>query len=73
MATAYGREMHDAPENPIIANYLRTGYPDGKEPEYPCCPVCGEQCETFFKDERGYIFGCENCVEEVDAWEEVDA
>lgn len=64
-----GREMYDAPENPVIERYLRTGYPDGKEQEYPRCPVCGEECETLYKDINSDVVGCENCVKEVDAWE----
>ena len=31
--------MHDLPDHPIIRNLERTGYPDGKEPRYPHCPV----------------------------------
>ena len=73
MAIAFGREMYDAPENPIIANYLRTGYPYSKEPEYPCCPECGEECDTLYRDRHGRVLGCENCIQKVDAWEEVDA
>lgn len=69
--TAFGREMFEAPENPIIANYLRTGYPNG-DPVYPRCPVCGKQCETIFQDMYGDVFGCDNCVTFVDAWEEMN-
>jgi hypothetical protein len=28
----------------------------------PVCPVCGEECETYYVDKFGDIFGCENCV-----------
>ena len=33
-----------------------------------CCPVCGEQCETFYKVIHE-IVGCEKCVDKVDAYE----
>lgn len=69
MRTAYGREMYDTPENPVIANYLRTGYPDGKDPEYPRCPVCGGECETLYKDRFGDVVGCDYCITAIDAWE----
>lgn len=38
----------------------------------PVCPVCGEECESIYKDRWGNICGCENCVEKMDAWEEMD-
>lgn len=37
---------NDIPDDPVIQNMERTGYPDGKEPRYPRCPCCGEECET---------------------------
>lgn len=57
------------PDNPVIRNMVRTGYPDGKEPAYPRCPVCGEECETIYKDRERDIVGCDNCLNSVDAWE----
>lgn len=39
------------------------------EPNPVFCPICGAECEKIFKDKDGEIFGCEECVEECDAWE----
>lgn len=35
------------PENPIIRNTERTGWPDGHEPDRPVCPICGEECDRL--------------------------
>ena len=35
----------------------------------PCCPWCGMECETLYRDRTGEIFGCDNCVEQLDPWE----
>ena len=40
----------------------RTGYPDGKEPKMPICPCCGDPCHTFYSNQFGNVFACENCV-----------
>ena len=40
---------YDLPDHPVIQNMERTGYPDGKEPIFPICPVCGEECEEISK------------------------
>ena len=40
----------ETPDHPIVQNLERTGYPDGKEPVFPICPVCGEECDTMYKD-----------------------
>lgn len=56
--------MRDAPD---IRRTEETGYPT--EAKWPVCPVCGEECEKIFKDAWGNILGCDNCVEELDAWE----
>lgn len=61
--------MYDTPDHPVIQNCERTGYPDGKEPPCPICPVCGEECETIYKDRYGAIAGCDVCVETRDAWD----
>lgn len=53
---------NDIPDHPVIANLLRTGYPDGKEPEYPHCPVCdAEEIDTVFVDKDLDIRGCDRC------------
>lgn len=57
--------------HPEIENAIRTGYPHG-EPSYPHCPVCESEANTFYKDRFGHILGCENCIDEVDAWEETE-
>lgn len=59
-------------ENPIIANTERTGYPDGKEPQYPICPICGAECETIYQDRYGAYAGCDVCMKTKDAWEVED-
>lgn len=53
---------YDIPDHPVIRNMERTGYPDGKEPEYPHCPECREKeiDEIYLQDDD--IIGCENCV-----------
>lgn len=59
--------MRDAPD---IRRAEETGYPT--DPKWPRCQVCGEECEKIYKDAWGNILGCENCVEELDAWEVLD-
>lgn len=60
------------PDHPVIQNLQRTGYPDGKEPAYPRCPVCGEECESIFADREGAFVGCDMCVVQKDPWEVED-
>lgn len=38
--------------------------------EWPICPVCGKETDTFYKDKDGDIVGCDECIQSVDAWEE---
>lgn len=57
------------PDHPVISNMERTGTPDGKDPTYPHCPACGEECETVYKDRHGAYIGCDVCVTTKDAWE----
>lgn len=45
----------ETPDHPIVQNLERTGYPDGKEPVFPICPVCGEECDTMYKDRYGAL------------------
>ena len=62
--------MAELPDHPIIRNMERTGYPDGKEPPQPHCPVCGEGCETLYtSDLDGSVLGCDACITEHDAYE----
>lgn len=56
-------------DHPVIRNMEATGYPDGKEPQYPHCPVCGKECETIYRHTSGLFIGCDVCIETKDAWE----
>ena len=40
------------------------------EVRFPRCPICKAECDTLYKNKYGKTFGCENCVETVDAYEE---
>lgn len=55
-------------QHPDITFMERFG---GKETEEITCPVCGHECDTFFKRDRE-IIGCDICVQECDAWEETN-
>lgn len=57
-------------DHPVIRNCERTGYPDGKAPEYPICPVCLYECSNVYKNNFGDIIGCDTCITMHDAWEE---
>jgi hypothetical protein len=61
--------MNNIPDHPIIRNCEETGYPDRREDREPTCPMCGRRCDTIYKDRDGDIFGCDECVKDVDAWE----
>lgn len=61
--------FNDIPDHPVIQNMERTGYPDGKEPEYPHCPVCGAETDTVYSDGVNVV-GCPECLMTMDAWEE---
>lgn len=67
-----GSVNYDLPDHPVVQNLERTGYPDGKEPRCPRCPICGEECETVYKDRYGAYVGCDVCMETKDAWEVED-
>lgn len=55
-------------DHPVIHNIETTGYPDGNEPVYPKCPVCGSEPEIFYKNVcTGEIVGCEDCLGKVRA------
>jgi hypothetical protein len=43
--------------------------PDPPEPDYPECPVCGDECEEILYSINGDIVGCDHCIKKVDAWE----
>ncbi len=45
-------------------------YPEPSEKEViPVCPVCGEECDTIYKNKWGDIVGCEECVQTHEALE----
>lgn len=56
-------------QHPVITALERTGYPDGKVPEYPHCPVCGNECETIYRNKDFETVGCDECLTAYDAWE----
>lgn len=62
--------MEQLLDHPVIRNLELTGYPDGKEPQYPICPVCRKECEAVYKDNDGNIVGCDGELSRWDAWEE---
>lgn len=62
--------MNLLPDHPVIRNMERTGTPDGEPEVYPICPICGQTCDTIYKDRENEIVGCDNCVKRSDAWEE---
>ena len=62
-------------EHPDITAAERTGYPAGREPFWPVCPICGNETDTFYKTVRGDfgvngIVGCDLCIITADAWDE---
>ena len=61
-------------DHPVIRNLERTGTPDGKPERYPICPICGsEDAAIIYRDRTGDIVGCDCCMEELNAWEWMEA
>ena len=56
-------------DHPDIRERERNGVPAA---DVCVCPICGEECETIYKDKWGNVLGCEECVEVCDAWEVLD-
>ena len=56
----------DCPDAPWIREAEMYGMPS-PDPVY--CPVCGEECETIYKDSYGNVFGCEKCIRAIDAYD----
>lgn len=55
------------PDHPVIRNMELTGYPDGKEPEYPHCPSChAEETTEIYVNKDGDV-GCGACITRKDA------
>ena len=62
--------MTDLPDDPIIRSFEQTGYAPGVQDETPPeCPVCGEECDTVYRDIWNNICGCEHCIKSYDAWD----
>lgn len=40
-----------------------------REEAMPRCPWCGEECEHLYRDRAGTILGCENCIEDLNAYD----
>ena len=38
------------------------------DPDYPCCPICGQECEAIYKIDNE-IVGCDQCMTTRNAWE----
>lgn len=61
--------MDHWPDNPVVRNCERTGWPDRKELKRIRCPVCGgESPESFYRSKNGEIIGCDYCVKIVDSY-----
>ena len=43
---------------------------DPPERSVPVCPVCGQECGTFYRDLFNEIVGCDECIKTEDADEE---
>ena len=62
--------MFDMPDHPVIQNMMRTGYPDGQEPQELKCPICGADAENFYTTAKTRtIVGCERCLISRPYWE----
>lgn len=58
-------------EHPDVTAIRRTGYAKGHEPVEYLCPVCGAACEKVFVNFYDNIVGCDRCIEERDAEDEL--
>ncbi|MBE7039101.1 MAG: hypothetical protein E7398_00050 [Ruminococcaceae bacterium] len=58
-------------QHPDITKMMRDGTlsDDPPLPEIRC-PLCDKECETLYKG-GGEVIGCENCIERVDAYDEI--
>lgn len=62
--------MELIPDAPDIKACMFMGYSGWDRKSPPICPVCGEECDTLYRDNFGNIVGCDNCITSSDAWEE---
>ena len=58
--------MQQIPDAPWIREAELYGVPESPA---PVCPVCGEECETYYIQDRAVI-GCDRCVrcKDADEW-----
>lgn len=59
--------MENIKDAPWIRNAEATGY--DREPRFPRCPICDEECDEIYKNQDGEVVGCDNCIEAYSAWE----
>jgi len=48
------------------------GHQDNPYPpkeKFPVCPICHKEC-TYIYRQKSEILGCDNCIDQVNAWEE---
>ena len=66
--------MKNIPDDPIIRCIEATGYPPWLQDEekVPRCPICGDECDTVYKDKTGDIVGCDQCLRPCDAYDEYE-
>lgn len=57
--------MTRLPDAPWIRDAELNGYPSDDPVK---CPVCGQECETLYCANDGDVFGCDQCVDEIEAW-----
>lgn len=57
-------------EHPDITRMNKYGTLSTEDEKPVFCPICGEECESFYKLD-GQIVGCDMCIEKVDAYEEM--
>ena len=62
---------YDTPDHPTIRNLKLFGWPDGKEAQYPKCPICNEETDTFYRNSEYDIVGCGICITSIDAWDHI--
>ena len=36
----------------------------------PKCPICENECDSFYRNGFDNVIGCENCIEKVDSYVE---
>lgn len=61
---------YELPDHPTIRSMELRGYPTGMTERIPTCPVCGEECEDYYRDRTTLeILGCENCIEKISAYD----